>query len=352
MIRIIETTELFLGIKEQWDSLYAELSYVTPFQSFSYNYNSWILLEKDTSLHIICLIRQVDNQLLAIFPCVLTKKGVLQYICGIHSDFCIPLIKEESRKDYHLYRELADYIKDTLTIKGFMFDNLKEGDCMMALMHYFFPGMQLRLSNKWSFLYVFAHDSEVNNFLESMKHLSPKERYAFKKKYKKMSNLTLRIYTKKNDEFPAESINEIINCMFSKGIRTEAYFSVSFLELIKKLYNDGILMVALSHENDKPMVANLYLIKGNEYINWLVVYKEGHYNTMNLLQSVNFIYEQGGGILNFARGIYEYKIRNFKPEIHNLYRIQYAKSFAGQLWVLLSIYKYYLKVMLKSIIKK
>ena len=170
MIKILKTKDDFIAFKQDWNEFYAQLDYVTPFQSYSFNFNSWSKLESDERLYIICIYREVNMLLQAIFPCIITKKGILQFINGIHSDFCGALILEDVRKDYHLYKEFVDYINDTVEIKGFMFDNLKEDNYMCAVFGYFFKGMQIRIANKWSYFHVNAKQELDKTYLDSMSH--------------------------------------------------------------------------------------------------------------------------------------------------------------------------------------
>lgn len=352
MIKVIKTEENFVSFKQEWDDLYSELQFVTPYQSHSFNYHNWNILERTTGLYILCIYRQKDMQLQAIFPCVLSNRGVLQFINGVHSDFCSALIREEVRRDYHFYKEFADYIKQTSEIKGFMFDNLKGDNYLLAIMECFFKGMQTRISNKWSFFEIKACDVKDGGFINSMLQLTSKDRYRLKNVLKKAQTTELIFFGINKSAYPKFIVNDIINTMLSSGTRTEAYFSDDFKNVLEYLYNDGLLSIAVTFEKDNPLVANLFLIHGNEYIDWLAIYKDGRLNTTNLLQVIEHIYNRGGGIFNFARGLYDYKVSNFRPEIHNLYRIEYAKNRMGQFNILISFYKYYLKVFLRPILKR
>ena len=352
MIKVITTKDEFETFKQEWDEFYSQLKYVTPFQSYSFNFNSWSKQESYKQLHIICIYRQVDMVLQAIFPCIITKEGILQFINGIHSDFCGALIHEKVRKDYRLYKEFADHINRIEMIKGFMFDNLKEDNYLSAILGYFFKGLQTRISNRWSYFQVCAPKESDQSYLDSMVHLSKNDKYKLVNIDKKITPYRMKMFRIDREAYPKDMMDGIVRTMLEAGIRTEAYFSDNFKHILENLYNDGVLSVAVTLDGDEPLVANLYLIQGDEYINWIAVYKEGRYNTINLLQSVEYIYNNGGGILNFARGIYAYKVGNFRSEIHNLYRIEYSKKLIGKIGNLLSFYKYYLKIFLKPYIRR
>lgn len=352
MIQVITKKDDLLLFKDSWDALYNEIDYATPFQSYSFNYYSWKILERDKRLHIILIYCQKDKKLQAIFPCVIHKNGILHFINGIHSDFCGALIHNDFVKDYHLYKEFSEYIRNNQEIQGFVFDNLKEDNYLTGILGYLFKGAQTRITNRWSYLTFYKDKNDKEMFLSSMQQLSSKDRYRLKNIQKKSQNLKFQLFRVHESPYPKRIVEDIIDTMITSKIRTEAYFSEKFKALLENVYEEGLLTIGCSFEGENPIAANLYLINGKEYIDWLAIYKDGKYNISNLLQMMERIYINGGGTFNFARGLYDYKISNFRPEIHNLYRIEYSKSNKGQMMILKSFYWYYLKVFLKVILKR
>lgn len=349
MITVCKKIEELNEMQETWSNLLAQSPCATPYQSFAYVKSSWENIVKEGELHIISVIREKDKLLQAILPCYLDKRGILRMINDINTDFCAPIVLPEFEYDYHFYSEVSDYIKETPEIKGFMFDDLKEDCHLTAIMEYFFKGSIVRMTNKWSLMVM---DSCADDYLQSIKFMNNKDRYKLKKMSKKCEKLEFKFLDKSNGMSPAPILEELVNSMTSSGLRTEAYFTKEFMNVIYDCYNAGILTVAVTYKDGEAMAANLYMINGNEYIDWLAVYKEGQYNTFNLLQMLEYIYNHGGGSLNFARGQYDYKIRNFKPVLHCLYRITYTKSKFGQFKNWLDATKYYLKTVVKPYVRK
>ena len=352
MIKEITTLSAWSDFKDSWDKHLQECASATPYQSFAYYWHSWKNMDIEGCLNIILIYRQVDRKLLAICPCYIDKKGTLRMINDIHTDFCSFLVRTEVEKDYHFYSEFADYIKKNSRIKGFMFDNLDERNSLSSILLYFFPGALVRLSNKYSYTIVPAMKECDKTLIDSLPHLSTKDRSNLKKIQKGFSELKYAVLNISNTKFEATGVKEIVEYMSKSGLRTDAYFSESFISFIRELYNDGLISVALTSKCAEPVAANICINRGHDFFNWLAVYKDGKMTTTNLLQTIQFIYENGGGILNFARGIYEYKVRNFRPEIYNLYRIEYSKKKLGQICNLLSVYKYYAKCVLRPLIRK
>lgn len=334
----------------EWEELYKSSS-ATPFQSFTFQYSSWINMVSDGTLHIIAIIREKDKSAIAVFPTYIDRCGILRFINGRHIDFCSALVLPEFERDYHLYEELADYIKNNSKIKGFELDNLQEDNYLSAILCYFFKGSLVSITNHWSFACVKSNE-ETLKIDESIAYLNREDRYRIRKLKKKSEVFVCRIFCISTNKFPKEYLDEIIRFMINVKIRTEAYFSHQFLRVVEDCYNDGVIKLIFTFSNSEPVACNICMDNNAEYINWLSVYKNNQFTSLNLLQTLDKIHTNGGGTLNFARGIYEYKIRNFKPEIHNLYKISYRKSNCGKIGLWMNVCIYYLKQVVKSIIRK
>lgn len=350
MIKIIQSTQEWNDFRPQWEELYKSSS-ATPFQSFAFQYSSWNNMVNDGTLHIIVIIRDKDKSNIAIFPTYIDRCGILRFINGRHIDFCSALVSPEFERDYHLYEELADYIKCNCQIKGFELDNLKENNYLSSVLCYLFKGSLVTITNHWSYFNI-VHSSKEDYFLDCMPHLNKKDKYKVKKMTTKLADLSYHKFLISECPYPNDIVEEIIDHMIQNGVRTETYFSEAFKKVVTDIYNAGLLTLGISFRGEQASSCNMCLKRGDEYINWLAIYKDGCENTLNLIQMMQDICSSGGGIFNFARGIYEYKIRNFKPEIHNLYKISYRKSNCGKIGLWMNVCIYYLKQVVKSIIRK
>lgn len=350
MIKIIQSTQEWNDFRPQWEELYKSSS-ATPFQSFAFQYSSWNNMVNDGTLHIIVIIRDKDKSNIAIFPTYIDRCGILRFINGRHIDFCSALVSPEFERDYHLYEELADYIKCNCQIKGFELDNLKENNYLSSVLCYLFKGSLVSITNHWSFCRL--HPVEPSHsVIDAFNNLNKKEKYRLKNILTKSQTLSFNLYSVDDQPYPTDIVRRLVDNMIESGIRTEAYFSAEFLKVIEDAYNDSIISLGVTLQDDEPLSCNLYLCRENEYVNWIAIYKNGKENTINLLKMGEYIGENGGGVLNFARGLYQYKVHNFRPEIHNLYKISYRKSNCGKIGLWMNVCIYYLKQVVKSIIRK
>lgn len=337
-------------LEQVWNEIYASNPNHTPFQSYEYNIIAWTNLGSSGKLHVIALPRQDNHRLQAIFPCYLDDTGILRFINDIHTDFCGPLIHPDYEYDFQLYSELADYVLQTQEIKGFVFDNLKADSYLLSAFPYCCRGSIVRMTNAWSKVKIpSCHASELCSKLPS---LAAKQRNELKKAIKEMQNASFHLYTIDKQPYPEKIINSLIIDMQEAGLRHEAYFSDGFKKLISDCYNAGVLSVSVVKENSVPVSAHLYYINNREIVDWVVLYTKGKCQTWNTLFTMQSLAETGGGVFNFARGLYDYKVKKFRPVMHNLYRISYSKSKLGQFVNWMECCKYYLKTILKPIIRR
>lgn len=355
MISITNTIEGFEHLHKNWEDLYHDSHNPTPFQRFSYNFSAWQFIQENdhfSTLHIVCVYRQKDKLLQAIFPCFVDIAGTLRFINDRHTDFCSGIIRSGFEHDYHLFDEFASHIETEASIKGFCFDNLKADNYLFSIFEYLFKGSQIRMSNKWSHFHIPSSEIGSRTYVDALSQLNSKEKYRLKNIAKKMELLNFRFFVKSESPYPELQIESLAKTMIAAGIRTDSYFDNSFLNIFKKCYDAGVLAVAITYNENTPIAINLYLVNDKEYIDWIALYKESHYNMWNLLQMVEYIYENKGGVLNFARGQYQYKIHNFRPIIDTLFCITYSKGKFKQFLNWIDVSKFYLKRVVKPYIRK
>jgi hypothetical protein len=108
--------------------------------------------------------------------------------------------------------------------------------------------------------------------------------------------------------------------MISKGIRSSAYFTDNLLGFIKDLYQAGVLKIGMTYQGQVlGSISFFYNCMNGMCIQWIIVYSDKAYNLQAKLKIINSVYENGGGIFNFGRGTYAYKIQHFRPIIQNLF---------------------------------
>jgi len=350
MVRIITTKEEVETFRDSWKELCRNSNNVTPFQTIDYVLSALQTVSQNKgNIHVVCYYRQKDNSLQAIFPWYVDKKKTLRFINDIHTDFCNGIVRKESIGDYHLWDDVSEHIKTDPNIRRVRFDNVMPNSYMLAYFGYFLKPAVIFCNNAYSVLSVDKRQSD-QNFLYTIQLPNSTERNRLKKICNKMDDTEFEVY-KLPSSYPKEILDNLMAQMVKSKIRIETYFS-QIRNVVESLYAAGLLLVCVTKKNGQPLSANLFLKEelSNEYYNWLVFYVDKQYNLWNVLQSVEYISTEGGN-LNFCRGTYEYKMRNFRPQLHNLYTLRWSKSLWGQIRDIADMSFYQLKQVVKKSIK-
>lgn len=356
MLKIITTCQEFDDIRDKWNELFDVSSRCTAFQSWGYQRWAWDFLSTSSvgRLFIVCIVRQKDKLLQAVFPLYVDKDKTVRFINDRHSDFCDAIIHPDFENDYHIYEELALCLEAEKNIKTVCLDNLRPGSRLSSFLSYFLQGSLCYQSKPYSYINVPSCIEESEDFVKKLEHLTTKERYRLKNIIKKIGDARLTVYRKDlGSDFPDSQVNELIDQMIAAGIRSRDYFNEEFVNLFRHLYDENLLEVHVSSLEDAPVSANFYLKSNSKsYIDWIAIYKDGKYNLQNLLQTIEYISLGGGGEFNFARGLYEYKVHNFRPIICHLHTYKYSKGIGHWVKDSMGMNFYFAKQLVKRYINK
>ncbi|MDA0890647.1 MAG: hypothetical protein O3A52_05805, partial [Bacteroidetes bacterium] len=92
------------------------------------------------------------------------------------------------------------------------------------------------------------------------------------------------------------------------------------------------------------------LRSANEYLFWIDMYDNSKMiNIYNYISFIERISQENNIKINFGRGVYDYKVTNFKPDIKQLFAFY---IFSNKLQLLIFLFVDNIKEILKSIYKK
>ena len=319
MIKIIKNINELEGIRECWNALYEEDGNCTPFQSFEYNNISWRRFgQENDTLFVILYYHNQEKTPCAIFPLCIDSKKCLRFINEDHSDYQTALIMETAKTDLKMYEEVYELVQNQPNIDRICLNHLRHDDLMIPYMgHLSFA--RIYGTESFSYLPIVA-SSDDSCFIDSLRHLSAKERNRLKNIEKKATDLSFKIMSIESDAYPEKEVNDLVQVMISKGIRTTAYFTDNLLGFIKDLYQANVLKIGMVYQGqDIGSISFFYQSKNDMCIQWIIVYSDKAYNLQAKLKIINSVYENGGGVFNFGRGTYAYKIQHFRPVIQNLF---------------------------------
>ena len=356
MIKVIKDLSSFGKLKETWDKLYALDPTVTPFQKFDYASAALdFCLKPSDSLYIVCVKDAQSKEWVAIFPFILNDRHLLYFINAPHTDFCGALINPLFCH-FNLFNEFADYIKNDKTINGFVLENITQWNPMLSMLKPYFP-YSISCSNNYFSTFPIYRNPSDKDALDSIRFIQSKRRGKLRKIVKDAGlDCSLEYYSwEKRIAYPEESIKNLAATMTADGIRTKDYLSAKMFKFIKNLYESGTLDVAVLNQNNSPVACSFIFRdeKKSEYIEWIVLYRDKSWNITLCLWLTEYFYSLGKTItFNFARGIYDYKLTNFHPDVKALFCLRIAKTRRGHIRNILATAVHYAKPVVKSFLRR
>ena len=336
MIKVITTIEGFKNLESDWTVLYEKSMSKTPFQSFSYNYWAWTEFhDEEGCLYLLVSRSNVTKCINGIFPCFIDKKHTLRFINDKHTDFCSAIIDNEDF-GHSSYEELSGHLQTDTNIRIIHFANLEYDNQLKSSFKPFFKNLYVFENNAYSKLSIVPHDKD-KDFVDCLQGLNAKGRWKIRKELSSQDQLRFELVSVSSGKgFPQDVIDELRSIMICKGERTSEYFSERMLSFWRSMYQDGLLVVALLYKENSIYSAYLMFfdIFKNEYIEWIVLYREKKYNLVASIKLIEYLYNEGGAYLNCARALY------------------IAKTPFQSVRVLGLLNWHYLKMIIKSVIRK
>ncbi|WP_457598126.1 GNAT family N-acetyltransferase [Hydrogenimonas sp.] len=351
-IEVVTSEDELLAVKESWQALFDKTPEATALQSFEWNYAWWNAEKENHDLFIIAYTK--DKVLSAIFPFWIDRTGTLRFIADTHTDHCDFLIDHsdisEGSDSYVMFKHVTQQIFDAPRCKRIELKNLSHDSRDIGIFTTFFDHKQMLCrTNGTSSMHFIPQE----NFFHCFAHLNAKKKQVIKQMFKHHKHLHSRIYSGE-DEYPDKKIETLVRDMIDRGERSEEFFSKEMLSMFKRFYDDGILVVhEVYDEREETIAINLVIrLKNDTLMFWIDLFKD--IKKINVFSNLLFIRRicearKEPFTLDFGRGIYEYKIKNFQPSVSLQYTFFYAKE-SGHFFRY--VLQYSMKLILKNFYKK
>ncbi len=352
MIKAITTRGTLLDFKDMWNALYSKCPNITPFQKFDYIANAIdFSFGLNKRLHIITVRDAQAKEWVAIFPLYIDENGILRYINYLHTDFCLPII-HPAFANFNLIREVSDYIKNNEDIRGIILDNVIADNLIVGSFKAEFPFFIAYSQNYYSTIQL-EKKLEDKDSVDALRSVPSKRKGKLRKIIKNQNiNCNFEIFSKtKQQPYPFNSVDALARHMKSSGIRTTDYLSDKMMSFWEDLYNTGVVDIAVLYKDSKEVACSFLLVDEtkHEYIEWIVLYTDKSWNVALCLQIEDYLYRtETLSVFNFARGIYDYKLVNFHPDVKPLFRVMIAKTKWGHFKNIISTAIHYCKPIAKA----
>ena len=317
-IKIISEIQDFLDYKNQWDAIFNIHDY-SFFQSFEFNYYSWINELSINKLNRLCIISLVNNGLVStILPLYIDSKKRLRFINDDHADFCDVLSKEKFDLETILSKT-----RDRFKFHSVHFINCTKDSFLYNL----FNGNELNNS----LLIPNAKYSDISissgSFPNNLIRYKSKQKTEFRRVKKKNLDKEHNILRKEDSDFPIDEIYHLRERIINLRLRKDNFSDESRLLLLKELYNSNRIIISLVKTKDTTNAISFISRNNNKYLFWIDMYDNSKminiYNYISFIENVSLNHSVN---INFGRGVYNYKLENFKPDIKQLFSAHIFQS--------------------------
>ena len=340
-IDVIKRLEDLKSIKDDWNLLFNRRRY-SAFQSFYFSYYSWkkeLSIDKRNKLSVV-IIRKKEP--IAIFPFYLDKKRRLRVINDIHCDFCDCLLEEPF--DFNI---IINTLRDNFNIKYVSLINLKKNSFLLNSLK-LMSNYLLISGSDYNYSYL---NLEKGHFPNNKTDYRSKQISEFRRIEKKHNNKKHRILNVVDSAFPFQEILLLREEMIALGTRKKDFLPESQIALLLSLYNSKNLILSVIYHNSKINAISFILVRSYEYLFWIDMFNDKKMiNIFNYISLIRYYSNKKNIKLNFGRGIYDYKLQNFLPEIAPLFYCNiFFNKFDRLFHLSLTIVKNFLKFTYKRL---
>ena len=343
-IKIISEIQEFSAFKDQWATIFNNKDY-SFFQTFEFNYYSWITELCKNKLNRLCIVFIVNNNLVStIFPLYIDSKNRLRFINDRHADFCDALSNE--KYDFEL---ILSEINNQFKFDSVNFINLTNDSYLYHLYkEHTDSNILLEPFTKYSDLHI-----PIGIFPDNVLRYRSKQKTEFRRVKKKNAGKDHYILINEDSYFPINEIYQLRERMVRLGFRKANFLDEDRLLLLKELFNSNRILISIVKSKGSTNAISFISRNENEYLFWIDMYDNSKLiNIYNYILFIENISLDDSVNINFGRGVYDYKLENFKPDIKQLFAIYiYKNKFKLTLFLVFDRTKNFLKSVYKKFIK-
>ncbi|TDG37715.1 hypothetical protein EZJ43_01065 [Pedobacter changchengzhani] len=316
VIKDINEVEL---LEEELSSLYVvnqcKLTFYSP-QYIIKGFREFLATNRGNSLYFI--IYRTKASISQYLPLYIDDKHNLRFIFDAHTDYC-DVIGEDFT--FSALKALSNLILEDKNIKYVNLDNLlPESQLLNFFKHFLGLGTVITCYNNHSFLSKVYNDGLLN-------HLKSNQKSEIRRVQRKNAEFIFEIFNGV-EPFPTLQIKDLRKTMIGNKIRDEHFFDDAFIAFSAYLYQRNELEIFTKWKEEKLISASMVLKNGRYRMVWIDLYAEDvqFINLSAYADYIGYLEQFDNIVFSFGRGSYDYKAKNFHPNIQNLYNLRYSKS--------------------------
>ncbi|HSN61174.1 MAG TPA: hypothetical protein VLR49_09570, partial [Ferruginibacter sp.] len=318
MLEVIHNIKELYPLKDELEKIYTNQS---GLNFYSPNYvikcfEHFLIHNKSNRLFFIVVKR--NHLIVAYLPLYIDKNKILRFVFDKHTDYCACVGEQ---LDHLSVKDLCKIILQEKEIRGIEFDNLLPADELLNYTrHYLGTGSVIFSYNNHSFL-------ETKPGEGMLLHLKSKEKSELKRITKKNEAFPFEIFDRQM-EYPLQKVKALRDSMIKSKTRGNDFLEDNFIDFTRLLFEAGELEIFAKSDGERLVSASFVLInnKGKRIV-WIDMYDDVPFvNLSAYIEYINHLEKNNLPYLSLGRGSYDYKSKNFLPQIENLYNLRYHKS--------------------------
>lgn len=299
-LRIINTEEGFLSVRNKWNKIVYRMVDATPFQTWEWNYYWWKDLEENVELYILEAFEGKESYG---FAPMIVKNKKIEFIGDKHFDYGMFVVSERKREIVELFIEKINFKVKKERITAFL-------KCIPQKSSEFCFMDEYKANNRlscllWQVPTAGVHLGEYDSFDGYMKAVSG----SLRKK-------AIKPCLKSDLEYEIESFSDEvwsdIEAIYSD--RQEDRVGTSDIKwakpIVKAMSNEQLMKISTLSLREKRVAYLIFFdFNGKRYV-WLTAFKKtdnlqlGHFIRYHLIKSS---YECQINEVDMMRGAYDYK---------------------------------------------
>jgi hypothetical protein len=319
MLQIVKTILELEKMKSNLNVVYQnqlQMSFYSP-EYVIKAFENFITKDKTNQLYFV--VNKSSDVITNYIPLYIDSSDTLRFIFDKHTDYCSCL---GPPMDFAALKALSELILQEPKIKRVELDNLLPNDMLLNGLKHFF-GIRAIITSYNN--YSFVHSTAI---AKSLAHLKSNEKSKLKRIQRKNQNCTFEVFAN-SQVFPWDAFLELKQQMISKGKRNTAFFDNNFVDMIQKLYDVGEIEIFTKSQDGQFVSASIVLV--NMHLKtkmvWFDLFSDIQYiNLSAYVDYIDYLDQVQGMTLSLGRGSYDYKAKNFQPQIQNLFNLRYSKS--------------------------
>lgn len=278
-------------------------------------YEQFLLVDEKNQLFFISY--QIKGEIVNYVPLYIDAKQTLRFIFDIHTDYCACIGPD---LNFGALKDLAKLLLEEPNVKRLEFENLLPNDQILnSFKHFLGLGAVITCYNNHSFV---SKSQEIDFFA----HLKSNQKSELKRVQKKNEAYPFEVFDG-SKPLPVSELKQLRAAMIANKSRDQHFFDDAFFHFAQLMYAAGELEV-FSKWDGTSLISASMVLKNKQYrMVWIDLYADVQFvNLSAYVDYINYLQQFPELLFSFGRGSYDYKAKNFQPQLQNLYNLRYSKS--------------------------